>query len=116
MKKQLSLRRNLLALLLITLFSGFYAGATMCYHKHGDEGTVLVHSHLFGERQHSHDENAWETMEWIYAGLLLLVVSFSVLTFFSVPLEFLVFSTFSSRESVFKTPVCLRGPPKVNLS
>lgn len=88
----------------------------MCYHKHGDGEKVLVHSHLFGERQHSHNESAWETMEWIYAGLLLLAISFCVLTFFSVPLEFLVFSTFSSTESVFKTPVCLRGPPTCNLS
>ncbi len=115
MKRQIFLKK-LTAFLLTLLFAGYYVGATMCYHKHQHGDEVLVHSHLFGERDHNHGQNGLETLTWLHAGLLLMVVSLFVSNRFFVPREFLFCSGVLSPESVSVFSLHLRGPPCYNLS
>lgn len=61
-------RHRTTAFALLMLFLSFAAGRTMFYHSHiGSHGAIIVHSHLFGSTQHSHDSSAIESIDFLMA-------------------------------------------------
>lgn len=67
------LNTKITALLLAFLFSGYYAGTTMFYHNHSEDGTMQTHSHPFGSHGHSHSQVEWEVIA--HLSLIILVVT-----------------------------------------
>ncbi|MFA6738692.1 MAG: hypothetical protein WCY79_06895 [Bacteroidales bacterium] len=116
MRNKVPIKQKCTALLLVLLFAGYYAGATMCYHKHHDGDTVLVHSHLFGDRNHHHSINGLEMLAWAHAGLLLLLVAFVFGNRAVAPRKLFFYVFAQAPQSVFVCSGILRGPPYYNLS
>lgn len=57
-------RKILLPLLLLVIFIGSAAGRTLFYHTHiSAEGTRIIHSHIFGDRQHQHSDTAIDSID-----------------------------------------------------
>lgn len=70
--------KNIISLLLITLFVWYYAGTTMCYHTHIVNGVKIVHSHPFPNSTHSHSTASYQIISH-FAHIMIFAIVFALL-------------------------------------
>ena len=104
--------RTYCAVILLALFSCYYAGISLFFHTHIVNGSTVVHSHLGGSADHNHSDSQYAVID-----ILSHFQSESAVGYIGVPSPFFLLS---ESYIVYYAPVCLnveqavntlRGPP-----
>ena len=73
-------RNKIVALILALFFLGYYAGTSMCYHHHIENGRDITHSHPFSSRTHTHTNSQLQLITFFSVVVIALPATAGVLT------------------------------------
>jgi len=106
-------RNKIVALILALFFLGYYAGTSMCYHHHIENGRDISHSHPFSSRSHTHTNNQLQLIVFLSVVVIILPATAGILSRYNfLSAVFLYPEIFSVL--VADRPVCnLRAPPVI---
>ncbi|MDY0359432.1 MAG: hypothetical protein RBQ90_06685 [Bacteroidales bacterium] len=68
-------RNKIITFILALFFLGYYAGTSMCYHQHSDNGREISHSHPFSSRSHTHTNNQLQVIAFLSVVVMLIPVT-----------------------------------------
>ncbi|MDD2330907.1 MAG: hypothetical protein PHE35_08870 [Bacteroidales bacterium] len=106
-------RNKIITFILALFFLGYYAGTSMCYHHHIEDGREISHSHPFSSRSHTHTNSQLQLISFLSLVVMTVPVTAGLLSrnnFLSA--IFLSPAIFSI--PVADRPVCnLRAPPVI---
>ncbi|MFA5301728.1 MAG: hypothetical protein WC395_03475 [Bacteroidales bacterium] len=73
-------RNKIITFILALFFLGYYAGTSMCYHQHSDNGREISHSHPFSSRTHTHTDNQLQLITFLSVVVIALPASAGILS------------------------------------
>ncbi|HOO43151.1 MAG TPA: hypothetical protein P5167_01050 [Bacteroidales bacterium] len=111
--KNRNIRNKIITFILALFFIGYYAGTSMCYHHHVEDGRDISHSHPFSSRTHTHTNSQLQLISFLSVVVMTLPAIAAVLSRYSfLSAIFLNPGIFSVQ--IADRPVCnLRAPPVI---
>lgn len=106
-------RHRILAVMLAVLFTGYYAGNTLCEHVHYVDNVMVVHSHPFGGSGHTHTSAGMQALTMFNATLIYTLTEASAMAVATTVAMVLTVAATVSVTTRYKGSVSLRAPPVI---
>ena len=106
-------RHRILAVMLAVLFTGYYAGNTLCEHVHYVDNVMVVHSHPFGGSGHTHTSAGMQALTMFNAMLIYTLTEAAAMAVATTVAMVLTVAVTVSVTTSYKGSVSLRAPPVI---
>ena len=100
--------------MLAVLFTGYYAGNTLCEHVHYVDNVMVVHSHPFGGSGHTHTSAGMQALTLFNANLIYTLTEAAAVAVATTVAMVLTVAATVAVTTRYKGSVSLRAPPVID--